>query len=460
MMAVSSMTAAVEYAPTSPRRGEGLADDDDRATDDFEDYVDHYRYYYRDDDEANEKGPAEEESGGGEEEAAETPLERLMDRGRRLRLLRQLALDDECERMRQRCEEEEERRYRRSSSSSSSSAGYNFHEEKKEEGGDVGGDDDCDCNYDCHRASSSSSSSSSNGGEDVVRTLPGTNETVLDYDSYLSHQRYYDDLKHVDHNYIDYTLDDYGDASSSSSSSSSSNGGGGGVPGRRHLVVEQRKRLGKGGLCWDAAFVLGEHVASDAAEWRNDDDDDDDDKRPARVLELGAGTGLCGLMVASMVPDCTVELTDLPELQDLLISNVERNFGTSSSLSSRNAAAADASTTATTTTGGGGGGRSVSCRVLRWGVESDFAGAPYDVVIGADVVTSLYDPVALARTFHALSGPGTRVYVSGKTRLVGPHDAFEGEMSRLFGSVRGVDGGPRSRLRSPGVFVIVACGKR
>ena len=142
-------------------------------------------------------------------------------------------------------------------------------------------------------------------------------------------------------------------------------------------------------------------------------------------------------------------------------SNVERNFGSSSSSSSWSSnEAADASATTTTTTGGGGGGRSVSCRVLRWGVESDLAGAPYDVVIGADVVTSLYDPVALARTFHALSGPGTRVYVSGKTRLAGPHDAFGGEMARLFGSVRVVDGGPRSRLRSPGVFVIVACGKR
>ena len=451
-MAASSMTAAVEYTPTSSRRGGGLADDDDRATDDSGDYVDHYRYYHRDDDDdANEKGT--EGGEGGEEEDAETPLERLMDRGHRMRLLRQLALEDDRERMRQRCEGEgEERRCRRSSSSSSSSsssAGYNFHEEKKEEGGgDVGhGDDDCDCDCDCHRRASSLS----DGEDDVVRTLPETNETVLDYDSYLSHQRYYDDLKHVDHDYIDYTLHDH---ASSSSSSSSSNGGGGGVPRRHHLVVEQRKRLGKGGLCWDAAFVLGEHVASDAAGWRNDDDDD---KRPARILELGAGTGLCGLMVASMVPDCTVELTDLPELQDLLRSNVERNFGTSSS---RDEAADASATTTTTTGGGGGGGRSVSCRVLRWGVESDLAGAPYDVVIGADVVTSLYDPVALARTFHALSGPGTRVYVSGKTRLAGPHDAFGGEMARLFGSVRVVDGGPRSRLRSPGVFVIVADGKR
>ncbi len=34
--------------------------------------------------------------------------------------------------------------------------------------------------------------------------------------------------------------------------------------------MEQRKRLRKWGLCWDAAFVLGEHVAHVAlAEWNS-----------------------------------------------------------------------------------------------------------------------------------------------------------------------------------------------
>ena len=41
-----------------------------------------------------------------------------------------------------------------------------------------------------------------------MRVLPDTNETILDYDTYLSHQQYFDDLKHVDHNYVDYGLDD------------------------------------------------------------------------------------------------------------------------------------------------------------------------------------------------------------------------------------------------------------
>ena len=92
------------------------------------------------------------------------------------------------------------------------------------------------------------------------------------------------------------------------------------------------------------------------------------------------------------------------------------------------------------------------CQVLRWGVESDYAGAPYDVVVGADVVALPYNPVALARTSYTLSGPRTRVYVSGKARLAGPHVAFKGEMVRLFVRVPRVDG-PRSWLRSPGVFI-------
>ncbi len=92
------------------------------------------------------------------------------------------------------------------------------------------------------------------------------------------------------------------------------------------------------------------------------------------------------------------------------------------------------------------------CQVLWWGVESEYPGMPYDVVIGADVVALPYDPVALARTFHTLSGPWTRVYVSVMARLAGPHVVFKGEMVRLFARVTRVDG-PRSWLRSPGVFI-------
>lgn len=63
-------------------------------------------------------------------------------------------------------------------------------------------------------------------GKDVIDILHN-GKRVLRYDSYLAHQRYYDDLKHVDCHYIDYGIVESG-------------------AGR--LVIEQDKSLGKGGL--------------------------------------------------------------------------------------------------------------------------------------------------------------------------------------------------------------------
>ncbi len=63
--------------------------------------------------------------------------------------------------------------------------------------------------------------------------------------------------------------------------------------------------------------------------------------------------------------------------------------------------------------------------MLRWGVESDYASTPYNAVIGTNVVSLPYNPVALAQMFHTLSRPRTRVYISGKAQLAGPHVAFK-----------------------------------
>lgn len=60
--------------------------------------------------------------------------------------------------------------------------------------------------------------------ENEIHVLPNQ-KCVLRYNSYLAHQRYYDDLKHVDCHYIDY-----------------------GSIGNGNLVIEQDKSLGKGGL--------------------------------------------------------------------------------------------------------------------------------------------------------------------------------------------------------------------
>lgn len=292
--------------------------------------------------------------------------------------------------------------------------------------------------------------------EDEIFAVGGGERRILRYSSYLSHQRYYDDLKHVDVDFIDYRV--VSDEARTDADE---------APSRKEaaLVIEQDKSLGKGGLCWDAAFILAEHMISRQSEWLPPFLEEG--RRP-RLVELGSGTGLAGLMVAKAVP-CHVAVTDLPELMGLLKRNVQRNFRSgrieplpsmNKEVSGENPIAIDmekeekAMFPPLLYPGLVESAGSVTARVLRWGHEFDYGGGPYDVVFGADVVASLYDPVALARTFHGLSSSTTTVLLSYKGRLSGPHEKFEAELGYLFGCVERIR--PASRNRNPGVWILKA----
>jgi hypothetical protein len=401
-----------------------------------------------------ESGKTNDSNNNDSNDDVETPLAKLMNRGEYYRQLRKLVQEDE----RMRIKDHE-------SSSSSHfccccSYDVDSWEEKK--------DDDC-CNN-CHNNNNHDNNDYGDtivgGGQDIIHRNSDNTTTTLMYESYLKHQRYYDDLKHADINFINYGTKFAsflltGDVHSSSKQR---------IQGRKDLIIEQRKYLGKGGLCWDAAFILGEHVIHNVSEWRINNNTVEvvrEGNRTTRVVELGAGTGLCGLMIAAAAfDDVIVEITDLLELQDLMCANINRNFGGNSCSNSDDD---DGDDTKKEEEDGDDESRknenfnttnsNVSCRVLQWGVTSNYINAPYDVIMGADVVTSIYDPIALAQTFYALSGPHTKIYISGKTRLDKPHEIFEMEMKRLFVSVRKIDV-PNSRLRSPNVFVLVVQGKQ
>jgi hypothetical protein len=98
-----------------------------------------------------------------------------------------------------------------------------------------------------------------------------------------------------------------------------------------------------------------------------------------------------------------------------------------------------------------------SAAILRWGEPKDYIDGPYNIILGADVVASLYDPRALAETIHALSDDQTIVYLSYKGRLSGPHDIFENAMESLFCTVERVK--PSSRNKNPGVWILKATNK-
>mmetsp|Transcript_27436 Transcript_27436/g.63697 ORF Transcript_27436/g.63697 Transcript_27436/m.63697 type:complete len:158 (+) Transcript_27436:299-772(+) len=133
---------------------------------------------------------------------------------------------------------------------------------------------------------------------------------------------------------------------------------------------------------------------------------------------------------------CHVEITDLPELMGLMERNVARNFGDHHHQD-----------------------KIVSTKVLRWGNPSDImAVAPVDIVLGADVVASLYDPIALADTIWSLCHDQSKVYISYKSRLDVPHERFEGRFRELFASV--IRTRPNSRNRNPNVWILIAQQKR
>jgi len=216
------------------------------------------------------------------------------------------------------------------------------------------------------------------------------------------------------------------------------------------LLIEQNKSLGKGGLCWDAAFVLGEYlIETYGNSWNNGD-------KKISILELGSGTGLCGLMVARAISRCHVIVTDLPNLMPLLQRNVARNFEGNDEKKNGDSPNSPPN---------------VKASVLEWGdLDAEAASGTFDVILGADVVASLYDPVLLAQTIYRLSHDESIVYISFKERLSTVHRQFEDEMRRLFENVTVVppviqnDNGTttlwRSRNRNPDIQILKACVKK
>mmetsp|Transcript_20709 Transcript_20709/g.30314 ORF Transcript_20709/g.30314 Transcript_20709/m.30314 type:complete len:387 (+) Transcript_20709:176-1336(+) len=371
----------------------------------------------------------EEECNHEKEEEEECSMANaMMQRGAYLRMLRQMELEDEAERQRQ----------------------------EKNENNDIQKSlqefVDCGDTASLSSYSSDDTNSVTNAAalEDQIGVISSSDGLatykMLNYDSYLAHQRYYNDLKHINMNFIDYGM------------IRNSNGCDGG-----RLIIEQRKALGKGGLCWDAAYILAEYMIQHEKDWilsnnnnNNNNNNTNESSITTKVVELGSGTGLGGLMIAKAIPNCHVSITDLPELMDLMTCNIRRNFDQQhDSPSCQNYQnPLDSFTNITSSLG------NASAKTLRWGVQEDYQNGPYDIVIGCDVVASLYDPIALAQTFYALSHDKTKIYVSAKLRLDKPHELFEEEMRRLFGKVTVISCLEEkfSKIKNPNMRIIVAEG--
>ncbi|KAJ2357067.1 Protein-lysine N-methyltransferase efm6, partial [Coemansia sp. RSA 2618] len=119
------------------------------------------------------------------------------------------------------------------------------------------------------------------------------------------------------------------------------------------------------------------------------------------VLELGSGTGIVGLALAHLQPQCTVVLTDKQELVPLLEQNIELNHA-----------------------------KNVRAQCLNWATDS--VGFEPDVVIVSDGIFArdLHQP--LADVLKRVAGMGTRVLLAYETRVFAEEAEFMALWSQHF----------------------------
>ena len=161
-------------------------------------------------------------------------------------------------------------------------------------------------------------------------------------------------------------------------------------------------------------------------------------------------------MIVSKACHCQVNITDLPQVVHLMKKNMYRNFDMVDKLRpfvGLNFNSKDEEYFLQSYSQLKQARGLLSVNILDWAEPSTYPEDPFDIIIGADIVASLYDPIALVQTMHALSSRATTIFISGKTRLDVPHQIFETELRKRFQSVERVDN--TSRNRNPGVFILV-----
>lgn len=134
--------------------------------------------------------------------------------------------------------------------------------------------------------------------------------------------------------------------------------------------------LGVAARVWDAALSLCNYFEKQNVDFRG-----------KKVIELGAGTGLVGILAALQGGDVTI--TDLPLALEQIQGNVQANVLP---------------------------GVRAQVRALSWGVDQHVFPGDYDLVLGADIVYLEPTFPLLLGTLQHLCGPQGTIYLAAKMR--------------------------------------------
>ncbi|XP_066497202.1 protein-lysine methyltransferase METTL21D [Hoplias malabaricus] len=157
------------------------------------------------------------------------------------------------------------------------------------------------------------------------------------------------------------------------------------------LKIYQCSKGDVGCVVWDAAIVLSKYLETEqfctSKTWSG-----------KKILELGSGTGVVGIMAASLGANVTV--TDLEDLQPLLEMNIREN----QDLVSKG---------------------SITAKVLKWGEDvNDFLPHP-DYILMADCIYYEQSVEPLVETLKLLAAPETCIICCYEQRTVGVNPEVE-----------------------------------
>lgn len=165
-------------------------------------------------------------------------------------------------------------------------------------------------------------------------------------------------------------------------------------------------------------------------------------------------------MAKALKPElnCEVTITDLPELLDLMNSNIKLNSSTSC-LEHIGMKEYNSFHYGCLNHKEGSKNSKIKAEVLEWGQDKKDYKETYDVIIGGDIVASIYDPIKLARTLYDLTTSSqSRIIISVSSRLSELLDTFLAEIHRIFDFVD--ESQPLSRNKNPKATIFNIYGRK